>query len=318
MRGKLALISLMPIIFYLIALFFLGSYRLGRPNIVVVQNDAALVLINGLMGGELLSAIFKTLVYLWSNALVNMTIFLALISIGLLFEVGYSRIMDLRTLIISQIIGIFLIFALTNFSVLILFSAVGLLGGTLWSRRAFERKEKAFSTAFSFVSSRLKLMSVLLVIGLFFTLFANSEMYKKDVYETNVEIIGSLLPNATQVKEARANLVSQMTSSCKSIIADEYQKLSEDERVKYKSIYDSIILGVDEHQKSALEGIEEEEISIQGFEAVLEGFKFFDIIVKLTPLLTAVTVYVFFRVLILFVGVLSGIAYALTVKIKGS
>jgi len=176
--------------------------------------------------------------------------------------------------------------------------------------KTFEPRKNNFSTGYVVISSRLNLLNIFLAIGIFLTILMNMQTYEQQISEANMKMLGSLIPNETDVKGAQKKQIEDLTEGFKSSLTVRYQSSSSTVRNQCKPLYDGMVTALDDYKERSFEKIEESELSISG-EEVEHYFPFFGILEKLTPLFVAFSAYFIIYVLIPVMGFFAGIVYSI-------
>ncbi|MDI6826801.1 MAG: hypothetical protein QMD36_06530 [Candidatus Aenigmarchaeota archaeon] len=282
-------------------------------RIVVMQNGIFITFYQELSKNGFLSALISTLDHVWTNMLWIVLLFLIFISLGFIFFIlFYSRI-DLRMLVVSQIVYMILVSMLTNFSSVLLMIALSLFIGVLWEKKNFEPAKDDFSTGYSVINARLWLMSVFLCIGIFLILYMNFPTYEQEILRSNKELMLSLLPGIKEVKEEQKKDIVELTEGFKSTLAGIYNSKNESLRTQCKPLYEDMTQALDSYRDRTVQKIEEQELGVSE-EDLSKHFPFFNVISQITPLLIALSGFAFFTVLNPIIGVFGGILYSLIKK----
>lgn len=312
MKFKNIIISSSPSIILLLGLIFFAYSPLTIDKLVTIQNEIVMVFMEGL-SNDLSLALSNTFSYLWSNVLVTMIVFLSIVCIGFLVNALLLKEIEFKIMIVSDIILVGLIYVLTNFSIMMLLTAVGLLLGSIWVYKTFEEKKNNFSTGFSFVSSRLKMMSLFLVIGVFLAVFLNMSSYEQKINESNMELITSLVPDVSAIQDAQKMLVTQMSEGFQSSVEQEYESMTPEERTDCKSMRNNLIRGINNYEEDYKKQVDEQEIDFDQSQ-IFDVFPAFNVIANMSPIFAAFSVYILLSLLTPIASVFCGIAYSVMKK----
>jgi hypothetical protein len=307
-------VSTLPALLFFIGIIFFAYSPLTMPEVINAQNEVFILFLQQLKKDDLMSALLLVLSYLWANILCILLIFLVLIGFGFLVYVYFFRKLDLKTVVVSHIALIIFVLILTNFSIVMLSIALSLFLGILWLHKTFEPRKNNFSTGYYVIVSRLGLLNIFLAIGILLTVSLNIQDYEKQVSESNKELIMSFIPEVSSIKEAQKEQISQITEGFQYALTERYDAMTEESKAQCKRMYEALIQGLESYKERAFQRIEEEEVTIG--EELLQLFPFYELTIKVTPLLVAITAYALLTVLIPPVGIFCGIIYVLMKKIK--
>jgi hypothetical protein len=308
-------VSTLPALLFFIGIIFFAYSPLTMPEVINAQNEVFILFLQQLKKDDLMSALLLVLSYLWANILCILLIFLVLIGFGFLVYVYFFRKLDLKTVVVSHIALIIFVLILTNFSIVMLSIALSLFLGILWLHKTFEPRKNNFSTGYYVIISRLGLLNIFLAIGILLTVSLNIQDYEKQVSESNKELIMSFIPEVSSIKKAQKEQISQITEGFQYALTERYDAMTEENKAQCKPMYEALIQGLESYKERAFQRIEEEEVTI-GEEELLQLFPFYELTIKVTPLLVAITAYALLTVLIPPVGIFCGVVYVLMKKIK--
>ncbi len=313
MDTKKIITSSLPSVFFFIGLLFLAYSPLALSKIVTIQNDAVIIFIEELKKTDLSSSLNQTFNYLWSNLLWILVVFSSIICTGFVINLIFLEKIDFNIMLVSNVVLILLIFVLTNFSMIMLLTGIGIILGNLWAHKTFEKKKNDFSTCYSFVKSKLKTMNLFLTLGIFLAILMNISAYEKQIYESNIEMITGFIPDMEGLEDLQKTQVQEMVVGIKSSLNEQYKQMPENTKTQCKPMYTGLIQGLDNYEQQ----IEEQELGI-GEEQILEQFPFFDITVKTAPLFVAIGMFILLGILSPVMSIVSGIVYTIIRKIKPS
>jgi len=263
-----------------------------------------------LMKFDMFTAFFTSLNYVWINLLWITLVFLFLISIGLLIYVILLPKIEPRVVLISMIVFLVLSFIITNFSIPILLVALSLFLGMLWMSKTFEPRKNNFSTGYFVISSRLNLLNIFLAIGIFLAILMNMQVYQQQIADSNTRMMGSFIPNKTDVKDAQKMQIEELTEDIKYIQTLRYQSSSDNVINQCKPVYESMMSGLDDYKNRVFEELDKKDLPVVGDE-VKNYFPFFDLLEKLSPLSLAFSAYFLVYILIPVMGIFGGIVYSI-------
>jgi cbb3-type cytochrome oxidase subunit 3 len=308
-------ISTLPALLFFIGIIFFAYSPLTMPEMINAQNEVFILFLQQLKKDDLMSALLLVLSYLWANILCILLIFLVLIGFGFLIYVYFFRELDFKVVVVSHIALIIVVLILTNFSVVMSSIALSLFLGILWLHKTFEPRKNNFSTGYSVIASRLGLLNIFLAIGILLTVSLNIQDYEEQVSESNKELIMSFIPEMSDIKEAQKEQISQITEGFQYALTERYDAMTEESKAQCKPMYEALVQGLESYKERSFQKIEEEEMMV-GEEELMQLFPFYNLTVKITPLLVAITAYALLAVLIPPVGIFCGIVYVLMKKIK--
>ncbi len=313
MNHKTAFISSLPAILFFLGIIFFAYSPLTMSRVVTAQNEVFVIFFQELNETDMLSAMLTTFEYFFTNILWIVLIFLVLISCGFLIYLYYFQKVDLRAVIISQIIMIILVLILANFSVTMLLTSLSLFVGTIWMYKTFEPEKKAFSTGYSVVASKIGLMSIFLAVGILLTLLVNMKSYEGEMLQTNMDLIENFMPDMSEAKQAQKDQIGNITEGVKYALSARYNYLPEETKTECSILYEGLSESMDTYRDQMFQRIDEEEIVV-GEEDIMEIFPLFGLIVKATPIIIAVSAYALLAMLTPVMGAFGGIVYSLVKK----
>ena len=314
MNSKIVFISILPTIFFTIGIIFLSYSSLTMSKVIAAQNEVFTLFFQELNKTNLLSAIITSFEYFFVNVMWIVLVFLLLMSCGFLIYLYYLKRVNLRVVIVSQIIMTVLVFVLSNFSIVILLTSLSLIVGTLWMSRAFEPEKKIFSTGYNIISNRIGLLSIFLSAGILITLIINMESYEEEMMQTNMDLIKNFVPDMSAAKEAQKEEIEQLTEGFKYVLSERYNYLSEDSKTECKVLYDGLTQSLDNYKQQRFQKIDEQELTVSE-EDILQIFPFFNLIIKATPVIITISAYAVLAILTPVMGMFGGIVYSIA---KGS
>jgi len=310
MKFERIFISSLPAIFFFLGIIFLAISPLNMSRVITIQHESFNIFMEELMKYDIVSAFFMSLNYVWVNAIWIILVFLVFITTGLLIYVLLLPRIKHRVVLISMIVFLILSFIVSNFSIPMLLIAFSLFIGILWMSKTFVPRRNNFSTGYFVISSRLGLLNIFLAIGIFLAILMNMQAYEQQISESNERMLASLIPNATDVKDAQKKQIEELTEGFKSSLKFRYQTSSSSVRNQCKPLYEGMMTALDDYKDRSFEKIEKSELSVMGKE-VEHYFPFFDILEKLTPLSVAFSAYFLVYVLIPVMGIFAGIVYSI-------
>ena len=314
MKYKTVFISCLPAILFFSGIIFFAYSSLTMLNVVSAQNEVFVVFFQELGKTDLLSAIITAFEYFFMNVMWIVLVFLVLMSCGFLVYLYYLKRVDFRVVIISQIIMIILVLILTDFSIVMFLTSLSLPVGMMWMRKTFEPEKKVFSTGYSVIASRIGLLSLFLTAGILLTLLVNMERYEEKMMQTNMALIKNFMPDMSGAKEAQKNQIEDITEGFKYALSERYDSVPEETKTQCKVLYEGLTESLDSYKEQSFQKIDEQELTVTE-EEVLQIFPFFNLIVKATPVIIAISAYALLAVLTPVMGVFGGIVYSV---VKGS
>jgi hypothetical protein len=313
MKSKIIFISSLPAILFFLGIIFFAYSPLTTSKIISVQNEVFSIFFQALSDTDLLSALITTFEYFFINVLWIVLLFLVLISCGFLVYLYYIKKVDIRAIIVSQILMIILVLILTNFSITMFLTSISLFIGTMWMHKTFEPGEKIFSTGYSVIVSRIGMMSVFLVLGVLITLIVNMESYEEAMMQTNMDLIKNFMPDMTGAKEAQKNQIEQITEGFKYALSERYDILPEETKNECSVLYEGLTESLDSYKDQTFQKIDEQELAVSE-EDIVEIFPLLGLIVKATPLIIAISAYALLSILTPVMGIFGGMVYSAVKK----
>jgi len=315
MKHEKIIFSSLPAIFFIAGMIFLLNSRLNLSTVINLQYTAVDIFLKELIENDLQSGFVTSFKYLWDNVVWVVIVFLVLISLGLVAYTYFFNKLDFRIVIVSQTIFVLTSFILLNFSLISLFIAVSLFVGVLWMYKTFERGKNDFSTGFSVISTRLHLLPLFLCVGIFLTILMNLQVYDKMISESNLNFIGSFIPNSTDIQNVQKAQIEQISEGFKSSLTAQYQILPADVRTQCSSMYGAMIQGFDDYKEETFDEIDKQQFQFGGMD-VLQGIPGLGLMSKITPIFIVFSIYAFLSVMNILVGILGSIVYSVIMKIK--
>jgi len=315
MKHEKIIFSSLPAIFFIAGMIFLLNSRLNLSTVINLQYTAVDIFLKELIENDLQSGFVTSFKYLWDNVVWVVIVFLVLISLGLVAYTYFFNKLDFRIVIVSQTIFVLTSFILLNFSLISLFIAVSLFVGVLWMYKTFERGKNDFSTGFSVISTRLNLLNLFLCVGIFLTILMNLQVYDKMISESNLNFIGSFIPNSTDIQNVQKAQIEQISEGFKSSLTAQYQILPADVRTQCSSMYGAMIQGFDDYKEETFDEIDKQQFQFGGMD-VLQGIPGLGLMSKITPIFIVFSIYAFLSVMNILVGILGSIVYSVIMKIK--
>lgn len=315
MKPDKIIFSSLPAVFFLIGIAYLYFSPLTVDRVITLQYDITNIFLNELVRGDVSTALVAAFNYFWSNALMTIIIFLVLITVGLIIYIYYYKKNDFNVLLVSQALFLLISVILTDFSLAMFFIIMSLFLGIIWMQKTFEPRKNAFATGFSVISSRLNLFAIFLSIGIFLSIYMNMSTYGPKISEMNFDLIGGVIPNASDVKQAQIEQVNELMDGFKESLDAQYQPLSSDVKTQCRPMYTAMVTGIENYKDEAARRINEGEIAI-GVEDVAETIPLFNMIVNITPLFIAFSIYAFLSILNPIMGIIGGFVYGVIRKIE--
>ena len=182
-------------------------------------------------------------------------------------------------------------------------------------QKTFEPRKNYFATAYAVISSRLNFFAIFLSIGIFLAIYMNMSTYGPEISDMNFKLIGGVIPNATDIKQAQIQQVNELMDDFKSSLGAQYQPLPSDVKSQCGSLYTAMVTGIENYKQEAAKKINENQLSISATD-VAETIPVFNMIVKITPLFIAFAVYALLTILNPIMGIIAGFVYGVIRKIK--
>jgi len=315
MKIEKAVFSSLPAIFFLIGIAYLHFSPLTIDRVITLQYDITNIFLSELIKGDVSTALVAAFNYFWSNALITIIIFLLLITCGLICYIYFYEENDFNVLLVSQALFLIISVILTDFSLVMFFIIMSLFLGIIWMQKTFEPRKNAFATMYSVISSRLNLFAIFLSIGIFLAIYMNMSTYGPKISEMNFKLIGGVIPNATDIKQAQIQQVNELMGGFKSILDAQYQPLPADVKTQCGSMYTAMVTGIESYKQEATRRINENQLSISVTD-VAETIPLFNLIVKITPLFMAFAIYALLTILNPIMGIIGGFVYGIIKKVK--
>jgi len=321
MKLKPLIFSVLPAILFFIALITLSLSSLTIAKIIDLQADLLLSFFSQTIQTDVVSGLKLLLLSLWENALIPIMPCFLLATFSVSWIIVQHEHFNKRLFIISCSALFPLLFLLTN-SITITLGYVGcLLAGSLTTTE----EEPSFSLGFYDVSSKLRIFYVFLIVGIFLTMYLNFDTFKERIEDSNLRLLVSFIPDVGKLQEAQKkqleSFIEQTGEGFKSSIASQYNNLPQNVKQQCKPLYDSIIAGIDDYKKEAVQKIKTKKYEVSQKEIknlIVEAFPAFEGIIKATPLTTAILAFTFLEVLRFAFGVIGGLVVFLALKFEES
>jgi len=282
-------------------------------RVITLQNEVFVIFFQALTETDMLSAMITAFEYFFTNVLWIVLIFLTLISCGFLLYLYYFQKVDIRAVIVSQVVMMILILVLTDFSITMLLTSLSLFVGTMWMRKTFEPEKKVFKTGYSVIVSKIGLMNVFLAVGILLSLLVNMESYEEEMMQTNIDLMRTFIPDMSGAKQAQKDQIEQITEGFKYALSERYDYLPEETKTECSVLYEGMTDSLDSYKEQMFQKIDEEEMVVSE-EAIMEIFPLFGLIAKATPLLITISAYALLAILTPVMGIFGGIVYSLVKK----
>jgi len=145
-------------------------------------------------------------------------------------------------------------------------------------------------------------------------IYMNMSVYGPIITKQNFDLIGGVIPNASDVKQAQIDQVNELMDGFKASLDEQYRPLPSAVKNQCGSLYTAMVTGIENYKTEAARKINENELDI-GVTDVAEAIPVFNMIVKITPLFIAFSVYAFLTILNPIMGILGGFVYGVARKV---
>lgn len=310
MNAKTFSISIIPAILFTVGIIFFAYSPLTMTKAINVQNQVFVLFFDQLKSVDLLTALSVSFEYFFVNVLWVVIIFLLLESSGFLVYLYYLKNVDIRAVVASQVVMILSVLTVTNFSITMFLISLSLLVGTLWMHKSFEPEKKVFSTGYNVITSKIGLLSIFLAIGILLSLTINMGKYEKEMQQTNMDLIKNFMPDMSEAKDAQKKQVTQLADGLKYVVDERYNYLPEENKSACSSFYQGLNQSLDNYKEQMSNKIDNGNITFSE-QDLLQAFPLFNLIVKATPVIIAISAYALLAVLTPVMGFFGGAVYSL-------
>lgn len=135
------------------------------------------------------------------------------------------------------------------------------------------------------------------------------------ISESNLNFIGSLIPNSTDIQNVQKAQIEQISEGFKSSLTAQYQILPTGVRTQCSPMYDAMIQGFDDYKEEAFDEIDKQQFQFEGMD-ILQAIPAVSFMSKITPIFIVFSIYAFLSVMNILVGILGGIVYNVMTKIR--
>lgn len=322
MKKEYWIYSIFPgILFFagVMSLFFLG---LSTKQAVIVETKSFEIFLKSLLAENVLVALIDMVVYLFTTAVVPLLplLFLSAAAFLLIFllreKARYYFLIFLATLLALTIV-------ITNFSIIIILTSVGILVSSALLYKTFEAKRSNFSTANSLVSDKLVLLSAFIAIGLFLSSFINYDAngYGQMAFDSFAKDIAVFSPNATDInqnaKEQETTYLNAYTDKIIYDINSSFAAFPLQTRQSSIQVHDTDIDVINSNRQNAISLINSSNITSeeQIQEYISQYFPMIEQAVKILPLALAASFYFLARVISFFIGLAFGASYSVAKRV---
>lgn len=311
-------ISCLPAFFFLSGTIFLAYSDLTMSKVIDMQNRVFIILFQETGKSDILTALYKSFVYIWTNGLWILFVSLILVSMGFIVFTRFTftkfvKKMDVRIVGMTQFIFILILFLLTN-SIVMLLAGASLSLGIFILKKTFEAGKKDFSTGYNVISSRLGLFNFLISVGIFLAIFFNMSTYEAEISKSNMDLLTSFVPDVSNLKDIQKQQITDIADGFKYSLDERYKILPDDTKNQCKPMYDGLVQGLDSYKTRTIQQIDQQQVSISQ-EELAQVVPMFDLITSITPLLIAISCYALLSMIKPFIGIFGGIFYIALKKV---
>jgi len=300
--------TLAPSIIFFIAVLYLIYSGLTISKAIKSQTETFSIFIETLSEKDVLFALSESLSYIFLNIILPLLPFLFLVAFGFLTLFWFK--IEIKFLLAAHILFFVIVFFLSNFSITILLTYMGIVISNFVLLKSFQPSKKKFLTGSSLTSKGLRFLNIFLAVGLFFSLYLNFQSYEEEIIESNANLIRTVVPTTTQVQNIQLGIVNTTTDELKQSIQNQYELAPSETKEQCKPVYDSIIAGVENYKNQVNERVRELEIGdIQ--EEVINSFPIIGQLINATPLFLAITLFALLEILRPFIALTFGVVYSL-------
>jgi len=305
--------TIIPSIIFFIAVLYLIYSGLTISKAIESQTEVFSIFVNSLAEKDILLALSESLSYVILNIILPLLPFLFLIAFGFLTLFWFK--IEIKFLFAAQILFLVASFFLSNFSITILLTYIGIIIGNFVLLKTFQPSKKIFLTGSSLTSKGLRFLNMFLAVGLFFSLYVNFQSYEGQIIESNANLIETVVPTTTQLQDFQLEIVNTTADELKLSIQNQYELAPSGTKEQCKPVYDSIIAGVEDYKNQMNERMKDQEIGdIQ--EEVIQSFPIIGQLINATPLFLAISLFALLEVLRPIVSLLFGAVHSLATKSK--
>lgn len=300
--------SIAPSIIFFIAVLYLTYSGLTISKAIEFQSETFSIFMKSLAEKDVLLALSESISYIFLNIILPLLPFLFLIAFGFLALFWFK--IETKFFFAAHILFLLATFFLSNFSITVLLAYIGIIIGNFVLLKTFEPSKKKFLTGSSLTSKGLRFLNIFLAVGLFFGLYLNFQSYEGLIIESNVNLIRTVAPNATQLQNFQLEFVNSTVDELKQSIQNQYDQAPSETKEQCKPVYDSIIIGIEDYKNQVNERMKAQEVGdIQ--EELIRSFPIIGQIINATPLFLAISLFALLEILRPFIALIFGIIYSL-------
>jgi len=313
-NSKTKLYFIIPSIIFLLAVLYLHYSTLTISKAITTEAEVIAVFMKTLSEQDVLIALIKSFRYVLSQIILPMFPFLVLVSSGFFILFFFREKIEFKFFFAAQALFLVIVALLTNFSIAMLLTWVGILIASLFSFKTFEVRKTNFSTASSLVSSNLRWVNIFLAVGLFLALYTNFQSYESLMIRTNTNLITGFIPNMESLRSIQSQFVNQTVDGLKQSMETQYQQLPPEAKGQCGAVYDAMIVGLDNYKEQIAEQVAQQTEGQEGagqIESLVESLPVMGQFIKATPLILAIALLSLLEFVKLFVAFGFGVAYSL-------
>lgn len=308
--NKDIIFSIVPNIFFLLALVYLIFSGLTTTKAVNVEFNSFLIFFDSLAKSDVLAGILDFISFVLFEAIIPLIPFFFLLALGFFLTFLFLKKIKFY-FFIFQIVFLLLILLYTKFSIIILTSFIGILISSLILFKATDTEKKGFSFMNSLIFKHLNIVIFLIAIGLFLNSYFKFENYKSMAIEANIKFAERIVPDVKnleeELKKGQIDLVNKTCEGIKEGIVESYQQFPQNTRENCERVYESSIFVVNAVKQETISQIEMWNITSEDqTQIITKIFPILEQSVKATPLIIGVSFYLLSRVEIFFIALLFG------------
>ncbi|MCS7105855.1 MAG: hypothetical protein NZ942_00865 [Candidatus Aenigmarchaeota archaeon] len=307
---KKIIFSIVPNLFFFFSLTYLIFSGLSTSKAVSVEFNSFLIFFESLEKADVLKGVLDFILFVFFEAVVPLLPFLFLLGLGFFLTFLFLKEINFYFFVFQLIFLSFILFY-TKFSVVFLFSFLGILISSLILVKATEKEKRGFSFTNSLIFKHLHIVIFLLAIGLFLNSYLKFESYRQIPLEANIRFVEKFVPNVKnledELKNSQIELVNKTCEEIKSGIVQSYQQFPQNIRENCESVHRSSIFVVDTFKQSAIDQIKSWNMTKEDTRNIItQIFPIVEQGIKATPLILATSFYLLARLEIFFIALLFG------------
>lgn len=300
----------------MLSVLYLHYSPLTISKAITSQTEVVSTFMNTLSEQDVLVAVVNSFQYIFVQLILPLFPFLLLLSFGFLILFLLRENIEFGVFSILQILFLFLTIFLTNFSIPMALTYIGILIASLVSFKTFEAKKTDFSTANSLVSSTIRWVNIFLVVGLFLALYLNFHSYEGLIIEKNMELISGFI-STEDLQSVQSQLVNQTVDSLEQSITTQYQQIPQETREQCRALHDAMLVGLENYKGQIAEQVSKTEgQELETIESLVTSVPIMNQFVKASPLILALVFLSLLEFLKPFVALGFAVAYSLVKKLS--